>query len=165
MTLTRTLFVLAAAAGLTAGVAQAAGPDHFKRPNVLEVAQTSGKFETLLIAANNAGLVGQLADPLRRVTVLAPTDEAFAKLPRGTVEYLLRFENRDKLARLVNNHIIAGGVLTTNFSGEALQLPTLAGETVELSGSSAGGAKIEHSDVIASNGVIHVIDKVLVPAS
>lgn len=159
----RHALALAAVVGVSATAATAAGPNSYARPSVLEVAQTAGNFETLLIAANNAGLISQLANPLHRVTVLAPTDEAFAKLPKGTVDYLLRAENKDKLARLVNNHIIAGGVLAANFADEPLNLPTLSGDTVKLSGVTAGAAKIKHSDVIGSNGVIHVIDTVLVP--
>lgn len=164
MTLAKPLAV-AIALGLGAMTAHAAsyGPTH--RPNVLEVASTAGTFETLLIAANNAGLIGRLADPVHRVTVLAPTDAAFAKLPTGTVDYLLRPENKDKLAQLVNNHIIAGGVLSANFEKDALNLPALSGQTVKLEGDHAGQAKIEYADVIASNGVIHVIDRVLVPTA
>ncbi len=157
---------LVAALGLSAGSAFAAGSwSHVNqvRPDVFSVAQTAGTFETLLVAANNAGVLARLADPLHRVTLLAPTDEAFAKLPKGTIEYLMRADNKDKLAELVNNHIIAGGVLSTNFADQPIKAQTLAGQTVTLSGMKAGTAKIEHSDVIASNGVVHVIDQVLVP--
>ena len=157
---------LVAALGLSAGTAYAtASWNHINqvRPNVFAVAQTAGTFDTLLIAANNAGVLHRFADPLRRVTILAPTDEAFAKLPKGTLEYLMRADNKDKLAELVNNHIIAGGVLSTNFADQPIEAQTLAGQTVMLSGSKAGDAKIEYSDVIASNGVVHVIDQVLVP--
>ena len=128
----------------------------------IDTAVGAGSFKTLVAALKAADLVDALKGD-GPFTVFAPTDDAFAKLPAGTIETLLKPENKDKLAELVNNHIIAGGVLSSNFSDQPLEAQTLAGKTVTLSGSKAGDAKIEYSDVIASNGIVHVIDQVLVP--
>lgn len=131
------------------------------------VAEKAGSFTTLLAAAKAAGLVDALTgkDPL---TVLAPTDEAFAKLPPGTVESLLKPENRAKLASILKYHIIADRV----FSDQALRASkarTLQGGTVEFAehddGVRVNGANVIAADIDASNGVIHVIDAVLLPAT
>lgn len=158
------VLALSLALSVPAGVAGAA-PDAPPRPNLLAIADTAGNFQMLLTAANNAGLLGSLVNPLDQVTVLAPTDAAFAKLPRGTFEYLMLPQNRDKLADLVKRHIVPGAVLSSAFADGGLELPTLAGTTVKLERTHAGAANIEYTDVIGSNGVIHVIDSVLVPTT
>jgi uncharacterized surface protein with fasciclin (FAS1) repeats len=99
--------------------------------------------------------------------VFAPTDEAFAKLPGGTVESLLKPENRDKLARILKHHVVSGRI----YSDQALEAgtaDTLAGTQVRIvadaNGASVSGAKLLKTDVQAANGVIHVIDSVLIPS-
>lgn len=161
----RKLAAAALALAIPASAAMAYAPSAVPRPNLVEIADTAGNFHMLLTAANNAGVLAELVNPLDRVTVLAPTDEAFAKLPRGTFEYLMLPQNRDKLADLVRRHIVPGAVLSSQFGGQSLTLPTLAGSTVTLEGDTASGAKMDYKDVIGSNGVIHVIDQVLVPTT
>jgi uncharacterized surface protein with fasciclin (FAS1) repeats len=122
-------------------------------------------FETLLAAATAAGLVDALSGegPL---TVFAPTDEAFAKLPEGTVEGLLKPENKDQLAAILKYHVLSGRVFS-NDAFEAGAARTLQGAKVEI-GIRDGGAQVNDANLIsldidASNGVIHVIDSVLLP--
>ncbi len=130
-------------------------------------AEKAGAFKTLLAAAEAAGLVPVLAGdgPL---TVFAPTDEAFAKLPAGTVESLLQPENKDKLVAILKYHVVPGRI----YSGEAVaskSLKTVLETPVKVSvqGGEAkvNDAKLLKTDIDASNGVIHVIDSVLLPPS
>ena len=132
---------------------------------IATVAQRSGQFETLLAAAEAAGLIDALSvqGPF---TVFAPTDAAFAALPEGTVEGLLQPENLPELQRLLQHHIVAGRLP----AGEVLAaetLDTLADTTLQVSLDGEqpriGGAGITATDVMAGNGVIHVIDTVLMP--
>jgi len=129
------------------------------------VATKAGTFSTLLAAAKAAGLVGALSGE-DMLTVFAPTDEAFAKLPAGTVATLLKPENKAKLAEILTYHVVKGRV----YSDQALaakQATTLQGDTVDIAvvGTVAkvNGAKLVATDIEASNGVIHVIDTVLMP--
>lgn len=129
-----------------------------------EVAANAKTFNTLLAAAKAAGLVDALSGP-GPLTVLAPTDAAFAKLPEGTVASLLKPENKATLADILKYHVIAGRV----YSEDVVQLSsakTLAGKTVKISASShvmINNSKVVVTDIDASNGVIHVIDSVLLP--
>lgn len=132
--------------------------------DIVSVAQDAG-FETLLAAAKAAGLVETLKSdgPL---TVFAPTDEAFDALPEGTLEMLLKPENKEKLAAVLTYHVVAGKV-TAN---EALALEsaeTVQGASLDLGTNgktvTVNGATVVKPDVMASNGVIHVIDSVLLP--
>ena len=133
--------------------------------NLAQTAIKAGSFKTLVAAAKAAGLVPALTGD-QPLTVFAPTDEAFAKLPEGTVESLLKPENKGKLAAILKYHVVAGRV----YSDQALQAKsaeTLQGERVEISvkGGVAmvNGAKLLKTDIEASNGVIHVIDSVILP--
>jgi len=132
---------------------------------IATVAQRAGQFDTLLAAAEAAGLKDALSvqGPF---TVFAPTDEAFAALPEGTVESLLQPENRSELERLLQNHIIAGRLPADEVLA-AESLETLAGTTLQVTMDGdqpqIGGADITATNVMASNGVIHVIDAVLLP--
>ena len=131
--------------------------------NIVEVATEAGSFKTLLAAAEAAGLVETLSGE-GPFTVLAPTDEAFAKLPEGTVEGLL--EKPEELKKILLHHVIAGKVkskevvkLTEAECMLGMKLPIeVKGDDVHI-----GGAKVIKADVWASNGVIHVIDTVLLP--
>jgi transforming growth factor-beta-induced protein len=132
---------------------------------IATVAQRAGQFDTLLAAAEAAGLKDALSvqGPF---TVFAPTDEAFAALPEGTVENLLQPENRAELERLLQHHIVSGRLPADEvLASESLE--TLAGTTLQvtLNGEQAqiGGADIKATNVMAGNGVIHVIDAVLIP--
>ena len=134
---------------------------------LVDVAKASGGFKTLLAAATAADLVGVLSGegPL---TLLAPTDEAFAKLPSGTVETLIKPENREQLVAILKNHVIAGRV-TLAKAIEAREGISLQGSKISFKFEDGkvrvGAAALLKADIAASNGVIHVIDQVLIPSA
>ena len=184
------LRTLALAAGLAMGAALVAPPviaamdpmvggaPMYPTKNMVENAVHSKDHTTLVAAVKAAGLVETLEGP-GPFTVFAPTNEAFAKLPKGTVETLLKPENKDKLAAVLTYHVVPGRLTAQDLAGMVDQmggkatLKTVQGEdlTVERRGKShltvtdAKGdvADITIADVLQSNGVIHVIDKVLIP--
>lgn len=132
--------------------------------NVVDVAAANGSFKTLTAALKAAGLDKALASE-GPFTIFAPTDEAFAALPEGTVEELLKPENRDTLITILTYHVVPGeNTSKTLKSGEA---ETLEGTPVEVKVSASGvrvnDANVVTADIQASNGVIHVIDKVIMP--
>lgn len=132
--------------------------------NVVDVAAANGSFKTLTAALKAAGLDKALASE-GPFTIFAPTDEAFAALPEGTVEELLKPENLDTLVQILSYHVVPGeNTSKTLKSGEA---ETLEGAAVEVKVSSNGvmvnDANVVKADIPASNGVIHVIDKVIMP--
>lgn len=134
-------------------------------PDIVEVAQAAGSFDTLVAAVGAAGLVETLQSD-GPFTVFAPTDEAFAALPAGTVETLLKPENKDQLTAILTYHVIPGAVMAADLAGQRLSVATVNGADVHIDG--RNGVKVEDATVIsadvkASNGVIHVIDKVLIP--
>ena len=133
--------------------------------NIVEVASSAGQFSTLVTAVQAAGLVDVLSGP-EPFTVLAPTDEAFAKLDQELLGSLLEPENRATLAAVLKNHVISGNVPSTAVVGLTETRP-LGGQrlAVEVSDGAVriGGATVVAADVAASNGVIHAIDRVLVP--
>ena len=133
--------------------------------NIVETASAAGSFKTLLAAAEAAGLVGALTGETD-LTVFAPTDEAFAKLPKGTVESLLKPEAKDKLAAILKYHVVAGRVYS-DAAVAAKSAKTLEGTPIKISTSGKtamiNDAKLLTTDIDASNGVIHVIDTVLLP--
>lgn len=139
------------------------------KADIVDTAAAAGSFSTLLAAAEAAGLVDALKaeGPL---TVFAPTDEAFAALPAGTVETLLQPENKDALAGVLKLHVVAGKVKSKDLAGQQITATTLNGD-LAVDGTdgvvlTAPGstATVVTADVSASNGVIHVIDTVLLPA-
>merc|ERR1712176_1672355 len=134
-------------------------------PDIPQTAIANGSFETLVTALVAADLVGALSEPQGPFTVFAPTDDAFAALPDGLVECLGKEENVAVLSDILLYHVVGAKVLSTDLS-DGMVATTLNGDdvTVDLS----NGVKIDEStvvipDVEASNGVIHVIDSVLVP--
>jgi transforming growth factor-beta-induced protein len=133
--------------------------------NLVAVAQKAGSFGTLLAAAEAAGLAGALAGD-GPFTVFAPTDDAFRKLPAGTVESLLKQENRDKLSNILTYHVIAGRVYS-DAAVDGKEAKTLLGQNLRVSvgdfGAKINDAQLLTTDIDASNGVIHVIDSVLLP--
>jgi uncharacterized surface protein with fasciclin (FAS1) repeats len=152
--------VVAAAIGLAgANVAQAQTRD------IVDTAVAAGSFKTLAAALQAAGLVDTLKGP-GPFTVFAPTDEAFAKLPAGTVESLLKPENKAKLQRILTYHVVSGKVMAADVvkvkSAKAVSGDTIA---VAVNGSSVkvDAANVVTTDIAASNGVIHVIDAVILP--
>jgi len=133
--------------------------------DIIDVAVDNGNFNTLAAALKAAGLVETLKGD-GPFTVFAPTDAAFAKLPAGTVESLLKPENKDQLTAILTYHVVAGKV-TAAQAKAAGSAPTVEGSTVSFS--LEGGevmvndSTVTAADVDASNGVIHVIDSVLMP--
>ena len=131
-------------------------------PNVVQAAIAAGQFTTLVKALEAAGLVSALEGE-GPFTVFAPTDEAFAKLPAGTLESLL--QDKEKLTKVLTYHVVPGKVT----SAEVVKLhsaKTLQGQSLRIDASEGvrvGGANVVKADVAASNGVIHVIDTVLIP--
>ncbi len=128
--------------------------------DIIDVAVQAGSFQTLVAAVEAAGLVETLRGD-GPFTVFAPTDEAFSRLPAGTVDNLLRPENRDQLVALLTLHVVSGKVESRDILnvGEA---QTLNGKPLSI-GLRVGGAQVIQADVLASNGIIHVIDEVLIP--
>jgi len=132
--------------------------------DIVDTAVAAGEFKTLAAALEAAGLVETLkgAGPF---TVFAPTDAAFAALPAGTVEELLKPENKDKLTEILTYHVVAGKVMAGDLK-DGMKAPTVEGAeiTIDLdNGPMVNDAKVVTADVAASNGVIHVIDKVIMP--
>jgi uncharacterized surface protein with fasciclin (FAS1) repeats len=132
--------------------------------SVVEVAASNGSFKTFTAALKAAGLDKALASG-GSYTVFAPTDEAFAALPKGTVEELLKPENKDTLVKLLTYHVVQGEKASTSLqSGDT---ETLSGAPIKVNVSSGGvmvnDANVVQADIKANNGVIHVIDKVILP--
>ncbi|MDE0781386.1 MAG: fasciclin domain-containing protein [Alphaproteobacteria bacterium] len=134
--------------------------------NLIDTAVDSGQFKTLVAAVQAAGLGDALSGP-GPFTVFAPTDEAFSKLPEGTVEDLLKSENREKLVAILTYHVIFGKVMAADIADKKLSVKTLQGSDLVVDAMagvvSVNGAKVTAVDIEASNGVIHVIDRVDLP--
>ena len=184
MTKTFRFATLTAAVALFAGAAFAENPmvggaAMFEDKNIIENAVNSADHTTLVAAVKAAGLVETLsgAGPF---TVLAPTNEAFAKLPAGTVETLLKPENKDMLVKILTCHVIAGNAMAADImgmveaDGGAHKVTTVGGceftiktdgGKVTITDGQGNVANVTIADVKQSNGVIHVIDTVLLPAS
>ncbi len=135
--------------------------------SIAETAADAGNFKTLVAAVKAAGLIETLAGQ-GPFTVLAPTDEAFAKLPDGTVEALLKPENKQKLISILKLHV-ASGELTSDMAKPGGEFPTLEGTPLEVNVEgekiTLGSAAVVKADIACSNGVIHVIDAVILPPS
>ncbi|MFO0953512.1 MAG: fasciclin domain-containing protein [Isosphaeraceae bacterium] len=135
--------------------------------DVVDVAVSAGSFKTLVAAVKAAGLVDTLKGE-GPFTVLAPTDEAFAKLPAGTVESLLKPENKDQLVAILTYHVIPAKALAAQvvtLDGKSVKTVNGAEVKVSVHGGDVmiNGAKVIKTDIPASNGVIHVIDSVILP--
>ena len=158
-----TLVALALCTPLAAAVAQHGST----MASIPQVAKTAGQFTTLLAAVDAAGLTETL---LGRgpFTLFAPTDDAFARLPNGTVQDLLKPENREKLRTILTYHVIAGRV-TASQARNVSRATTVAGQDLRISQRNdelrINDATVRIADVPASNGIIHVIDRVLIPST
>jgi uncharacterized surface protein with fasciclin (FAS1) repeats len=135
------------------------------KKNIVDTAVAAGSFNTLATALKAAGLIETLkgSGPF---TVFAPTDEAFAKLPAGTVEMLLKPENKAKLVAVLTYHVVPGSVMSDQIV-TMTSAKTVQGQSVKIT-SGAGGVAVDNAnvvkvDIMASNGVIHVIDSVILP--
>ena len=137
------------------------------KKDIVDTAVDAGSFTTLVAAVQAAGL----ADTLKGdgpFTVFAPTDAAFAALPEGTVEDLLKPENKDKLAAILTYHVVAGKVMAADIAGKETNAASVQGQDLKINATEGvfiNDAAVATPDVEASNGVIHVIDKVLLPPS
>jgi uncharacterized surface protein with fasciclin (FAS1) repeats len=155
---------LAAAALVAAPLALGASVAHAK--DILDTAASAGSFNTLVAAIEAAGLEETLKGP-GPFTVFAPTDEAFAKLPAGTVETLLKPENKDKLVQILTYHVLPGKVMSDDVAGKTTEAKTVEGSTLEVDAREGGvmvdEARVVQADIAADNGVIHVIDAVILP--
>ena len=133
--------------------------------DIVDTAVGAGKFNTLVAAVTAAGLVETLkgAGPF---TVFAPTDDAFAKLPKGTVEDLLKPENKAKLVSILTYHVLPAKVMAADIAGKKMGAKTVQGTEISvdaMSGVKINGASVVTADIAASNGVIHIIDTDLMP--
>lgn len=159
----KTITLMAIVAALTlVGFAHAEPKD--KANDIVAVASGNGSFNTLVAAVKAAGLVETLQG-LGPFTVFAPTDEAFAKLPKGTVEDLLKPENKEKLVAILTYHVVPGKVMAADV--KTMKAKTVNGQSLDVKVSdgivTVDKAKVVKTDVPASNGVIHVIDTVVLP--
>jgi uncharacterized surface protein with fasciclin (FAS1) repeats len=135
-------------------------------PNIVETAVSAGSFQTLVAAVQAAGLADTLSGE-GPFTVFAPTDEAFAKLPEGTVANLLKPENRAQLQAVLTYHVVSGRVMSSDIAGKQLEAASVQGSTIRVNAMNrtvrVNEANVIQADVVASNGVIHVIDQVILP--
>jgi uncharacterized surface protein with fasciclin (FAS1) repeats len=153
-----------AALGIAA-VTTACAPMMDDGDDIVDIAASNEDFSTLVTAVQAAGLVDTLKSD-GPFTVFAPTNEAFAALPAGTVETLLKPENKDKLVSILTYHVVPGAVTSDQLAGQRLSVETVQGSTVHVDGTdgvTVDGATVTSADIIASNGVIHVIDEVIMP--
>ncbi len=150
--------VAGSAMALTAGVAQA--------DDIVDIAVGNGSFNTLVAAVQAADLVDVLKSD-GPFTVFAPTDEAFAALPAGTVESLLLPENKEQLIAILTYHVVPGTVMASDVMNKQTSATTVEGSSVRINALQGGvkveGANVVAADIVADNGVIHVIDKVILP--
>jgi uncharacterized surface protein with fasciclin (FAS1) repeats len=168
---TKGFFAILAAAFLFVSVQSAAAQNMKadKKMDIVETAVAAGQFTTLAKALQAADLVNALKDKNGKLTVFAPTDAAFAKLPAGTLESLLLPENKEKLKAILLYHVVNGKVAAKDvakLNGQSVK--TLQGGTVTIdttSGVKVNSSTVVKADVMASNGIIHVIDTVLLPAN
>lgn len=153
--------LLAATAALAFAVPALAGSNS---KDIVDTAVNAGTFNTLVAAVTAADLVDTLKSE-GPFTVFAPTDEAFAALPEGTVETLLKPENKDQLVAILTYHVVPGKVMSTDLSDDMTAATVQGGEiTIDLdNGVMINDANVVAADVVADNGVIHVIDKVILP--
>ena len=133
--------------------------------DIVETAAAAGSFGTLVAAVKAAGLVETLkgAGPF---TVFAPTDAAFSALPEGSVSDLIKPENKEKLTQILLLHVLPGKVMAADVTGKTMSPKTAGGHEVHVDGTNGvhvEGAQVTTADIACTNGVIHVIDKVILP--
>lgn len=146
-------------------VAALAAPAYAADTDIVDTAVGAGNFTTLVAAVQAAGLVDTLKGE-GPFTVFAPTDDAFAALPAGTVEDLLKPENKEKLTAILTYHVVPGKVMSTDLTNDMKATTVQGGEITIMTegGVKVNDANVTTADIEASNGVIHVIDKVIMPA-
>ena len=156
---------IASLALLGACAAQTTSQTKAPQADIVDTAVSAGKFKTLVTAVQAAGLVETLKGD-GPFTVFAPTDDAFAKLPAGTVDDLLKPENKETLIAVLTYHVVPGKIMSSDIAGKTAQVGTVQGG--KLSVDATDGVKVDEASVVAadieaSNGVIHVIDTVVLP--
>ena len=152
------------ALSITAVNATLAGSNAAKM-DIVDTAVAAGSFTTLVAAVQAAGLVDTLKSD-GPFTVFAPTDAAFAALPEGTVENLLKPENKDQLVAILTYHVIPSKVMSGDIAGKKADVATVQGSNLSvdaMNGVKVDSATVVTADIATSNGVIHVIDTVLIP--
>ena len=134
--------------------------------DIVDTAVKAGQFNTLAAALKAADLIDTLKGK-GPFTVFAPTDAAFAKLPAGTVDNLLKPENKAKLVKILTYHVVPGKIMSTSLAGKKTDAKTVEGSNISIDATKGGvtvnTAKVTSADLAADNGVIHVIDTVLIP--
>ncbi|MFW2542217.1 fasciclin domain-containing protein [Primorskyibacter sp. 2E107] len=148
-----------------AAFAAACAPMMDDGDDIVDIAASNSDFSTLVAAVQAAGLVETLKGD-GPFTVFAPTNAAFDALPAGTVESLLKPENRDQLVAILTYHVVPGAVTSDQLVGKRLSVATVQGSTVHIDGRhgvKVDDATVTTADITATNGVIHVIDSVLMP--
>jgi uncharacterized surface protein with fasciclin (FAS1) repeats len=134
--------------------------------DIVETTQDAGSFQTLLTAAEAAGIVDTLKSE-GPFTVFAPTDEAFAKLPEGTVESLLKPENQEQLKAILTYHVVPGKTTSSDLAGKRVEVESVEGSAISIDATGdsvmVDDATVTQADIEADNGVIHVIDAVIQP--
>ncbi len=133
--------------------------------DIVDTAVAAGSFSTL-VAAVTAAELGATLKGTGPFTVFAPSDDAFAKLPAGTVESLVKPENKAKLVAILTYHVVPGKVMSKDIAGKTLQVKTVEGSEIAIdatSGVRVNDATVVTADIEATNGVIHVIDSVIMP--
>ncbi|MBO9445193.1 fasciclin domain-containing protein [Ruegeria sp. R14_0] len=133
--------------------------------DIVDTAVSAGSFNTLVAAVQAAGLVGTLKSD-GPFTVFAPTDEAFAALPEGTVETLLLPENKDQLVEILTYHVVPAKVMSGDIAGKRAKVLTVQGDRLSVNakrGVKVNDAEVIQADIETSNGVIHVVDAVILP--
>jgi uncharacterized surface protein with fasciclin (FAS1) repeats len=133
--------------------------------DLVDTAVAAGSFKTLVAAVTAADL-GATLKGTGPFTVFAPSDEAFAKLPAGTVEDLIKPENKAKLTSILTYHVVPGKVMAADLAGKTMKVKTVNGAEVDIdatNGVTVSGATVVTPDIEATNGVIHVIDRVIMP--
>ena len=133
--------------------------------DIVDTAVSAGQFNTLVAAVEAADLVTTLKGD-GPYTVFAPTDEAFAALPEGTVENLLKPENKEQLISVLTYHVVAGKIMSSDIAGTTAMVESVQGSELDVNatnGVTVDGATVVTADIETDNGVIHVIDRVVLP--
>ena len=157
MNAVKTITAGALALALSMSVAKAA--------DIVDTASAAGSFKTLVTAVKAAGLVDTLKGK-GPFTVFAPTDEAFAKLPNGALDNLLKPENKKQLVAILTYHVVPGKVMSKDLAGQKTMAKSVEGSEIAVdatNGVKVDNAKVVKADIQASNGVIHAIDAVIMP--
>lgn len=153
--------LIAAIAGLALSFGVYAGG--YMKKDIVDTAVKAGTFNTLVAAVQAADLVDTLKSE-GPFTVFAPSDDAFAALPEGTVETLLKPENKQQLIDLLTYHVVPGKVMSSDIAGKEMEVASVQGTMLGIDatdGVAINGSMVTAADIKASNGVIHVVDKVI----